>query len=129
MASAGQGFDTYADLEALAAAVESGATALPDDVVVALACPARPAFEDTPEGRPGSWGLPQVAGRGGTGESSPVDAAHRATGEALELVQAWLADDRFANSRLVVLTSGAVAAGADEPVADLTHAAVWGLVR
>ncbi|MGW7687655.1 type I polyketide synthase [Streptomyces asiaticus] len=147
LASAGQRFDTYADLDALATAVESGATALPDDVVVVLSASlpvfedggagaepganqARPAFEDTPEGRPGSWGLPQVAGRGGIGEcSSPADTAHRATAEALSLLQRWLADDRFTNSRLVVLTSGAVAAGTDEPVADLTHAAVWGLVR
>ncbi|WP_413101306.1 type I polyketide synthase [Streptomyces sp. Inha503] len=135
LASAGQRFETFADLDALAAAVESGETVLPDDVVVALpwslaATQARPAFEDTPEGRPGSWGLPQVAGRGGFGEcSSPADTAHRATAEALSLLQRWLADDRFTNSRLVVLTSGAVAAGADEPVADLAHAAVWGLVR
>ncbi|MGK3110913.1 SDR family NAD(P)-dependent oxidoreductase, partial [Streptomyces mordarskii] len=158
LASTGQRFDTYADLDALATAVESGAT-LPDDVVVGLplnlAAPhataasqarpapqdrgpgaepgthqARPAFEDTPEGRPGSWGSPQAAGRGGTGESSSsVDTVHRATAQALELVQAWLADERFADARLVLLTSGAVAAGTDEPVADLTHAAVWGLVR
>ncbi|WP_371106232.1 MULTISPECIES: type I polyketide synthase, partial [Streptomyces] len=128
-------FETFADLDALAAAVESGATGLPDDVVVALpgnvaAIQARPAFEDTPEGRLGSWGLSQVAGRGGIGECpSPADTVHRATAEALGLLQRWLADDRFANSRLVVLTSGAVAAGVDEPVADLAHAAVWGLVR
>ncbi|WP_413799337.1 type I polyketide synthase [Streptomyces iranensis] len=152
LASVGQRFDMYADLEALATAVESGASVLPDDVVVALpgivaphaagvsqagsanqagsAIQARPAFEDTPGGRPGSWGLPQVVGRGGIGEcSSPADTAHRATAEALSLLQRWLSDDRFANSRLVVLTSGAVAAGRDEPVADLAHAAVWGLVR
>ncbi|WP_349345107.1 type I polyketide synthase [Streptomyces rapamycinicus] len=166
LASSGQRFETYADLEALAAAVESGASVLPDDVVVALSAglpgfgdggagaeaaagaashvgsgganQARPAFEDTPEGRPGSWGLlshaaePHVdaVGRGGAGEcSSPADTAHRATAQALGLLQQWLADDRFANSRLVVLTSGAVGAGADEPVADLAHAAVWGLVR
>ncbi|WP_262706398.1 MULTISPECIES: type I polyketide synthase, partial [Streptomyces] len=158
LASAGQRFETFADLDALAAAVESGTTVLPDDVVVDLpgnvaafegrgaaaesaagvasdagsgaAIQARPAIEDTPEGRPGSWGLPQVSGRGGTGEClSPADTVHRATAEALGLLQRWLADDRFANSRLVVLTSGAVAAGADEPVADLAHAAVWGLVR
>ncbi|MFF4484807.1 type I polyketide synthase, partial [Streptomyces sp. NPDC001520] len=59
----------------------------------------------------------------------PVGAVHRATAQALSLLQQWLADDRFTNSRLVMLTSGAVAAGTDEPVADLTHAAVWGLVR
>ncbi|MBO3681849.1 type I polyketide synthase, partial [Streptomyces sp. NEAU-YJ-81] len=122
LASTGQRFDTYADLDALATAVESGA-ALPDDVVVALQ--ARPAIEDR-----GPGAEPQVAGRGGIGESSsPADAVHRATAQALSLLQQWLNDDRFTNSRLVLLTSGAVAAGADEPVADLTHAAVWGLVR
>ncbi|MBU3868944.1 SDR family NAD(P)-dependent oxidoreductase, partial [Streptomyces sp. 4503] len=129
LASTGQRFDAYADLDALATAVESGA-ALPDDVVVALssnfpAYQARPAIEDR-----GPGAEPQVAGRGGTGEcSSPVDAAHRATARALSLLQRWLADDRFTNSRLVLLTSGAVAASTDEPVADLAHAAVWGLVR
>ncbi|WAP56084.1 type I polyketide synthase [Streptomyces sp. S465] len=101
LASTGQRFDTYADLAALATAVESGDVALPDDVVVGFA--------------PG-------------GDGGPA-AVHRATGEALALVQAWLADDRFADARLAVLTSGAVAAGTDEPVADLAHAAVWGLLR
>ncbi|MBI0301188.1 KR domain-containing protein, partial [Streptomyces sp. PRKS01-29] len=149
LASAGQRFDAYADLDALATAVESGATALPDDVVVALssslvaphaaaASHARPAFEDAPEGRPGAWGLPghaaephiDAAERGGTGEcSSPADTAHHATAQALSLLQRWLADDRFTNSRLVLLTPGAVATGADEPVADLAGAAVWGLLR
>ncbi|WP_143645364.1 type I polyketide synthase, partial [Streptomyces antioxidans] len=143
LASAGHRFETYADLDALAVAVESGATVLPDDVVVALpgsfAAPhagpdgviqARPAIEDTPGGRPGSGGLPPVSERGGTGESSsPADTAHRATVQALSLLQQWLADDRFTDSRLVLLTSGAVAAGVDEPVDDLAHAAVWGLVR
>ncbi|MCG0291098.1 type I polyketide synthase, partial [Streptomyces sp. PSAA01] len=111
LASSGQRFDAYADLDALAAAVESGA-ALPDDVVVALQ--ARPAIEDR-----GPGAEPQVA----------ADAVHRATARALGLLQRWLNDDRFTNSRLVLLTSGAVAAGTDEPVADLIHAAVWGLVR
>ncbi|MBU3871523.1 SDR family NAD(P)-dependent oxidoreductase, partial [Streptomyces sp. 4503] len=68
--------------------------------------------------------------RGGTGESSsPADVVHRATAQVLSLLQRWLNDDRFADARLVLVTSGAVAAGADEAVADLAHAAVWGLVR
>ncbi|MFI1038227.1 type I polyketide synthase [Streptomyces hygroscopicus] len=100
LASSGQRFDSYADLDALATAVESGA-ALPDDVVVAFA----PAEDGGPA------------------------AVHRSTAEALALVQAWLGDERFDQARLTVLTSGAVAAGTDEPVADLAHAAVWGLVR
>ncbi|WP_210945451.1 type I polyketide synthase, partial [Streptomyces sp. MK37H] len=41
----------------------------------------------------------------------------------------WLADDRFTDSRLVLLTSGAVATETGEPVADLAGAAVRGLVR
>ncbi|MCK2241768.1 MULTISPECIES: type I polyketide synthase [unclassified Crossiella] len=45
-------------------------------------------------------------------------------GQALELVQRWLTEERFANSRLVVVTSGAV-----ETVTDLGASAVWGLVR
>ncbi|GAB3888018.1 hypothetical protein GCM10029964_054940 [Kibdelosporangium lantanae] len=50
------------------------------------------------------------------------------TGRVLRTVQTWLADDRFAGSRLVVVTSGAVSV-AGEDVTDLAGAAVWGLVR
>ncbi|KIF02159.1 beta-ketoacyl synthase, partial [Streptomyces sp. RSD-27] len=56
-------------------------------------------------------------------------AAHAATAHTLDLVQGWLADERFAASRLAVVTRGAVATGPDEDVTDLAHAAVWGLVR
>ncbi|MET8546887.1 beta-ketoacyl reductase, partial [Kitasatospora sp. NPDC004799] len=50
-------------------------------------------------------------------------------GEALALLQLFAADRRLAASRLVLLTGGAVAAGAGEEVTDLAAAAVWGLVR
>ncbi|MEU1807303.1 type I polyketide synthase, partial [Streptomyces sp. NPDC019937] len=63
------------------------------------------------------------------GGEDVAGATHRATAEVLALVQAWLGDERFADARLVVLTSGAVAAGTDETVADLAQAAVWGLLR
>ncbi|KOG47723.1 polyketide synthase, partial [Streptomyces virginiae] len=46
----------------------------------------------------------------------------------LELAQRWLADERFADSRLAVLTEGAVAA-ADTERPDPALAAVWGLIR
>jgi acyl transferase domain-containing protein/acyl carrier protein len=61
----------------------------------------------------------------------PVEPAdvHESAGRALAMVQAWLADERTAGSRLVFVTSGAVATRADEDVPDLVHAAVWGLVR
>ncbi|MEU5425239.1 type I polyketide synthase [Streptomyces olivoreticuli] len=58
-----------------------------------------------------------------------ADAAHRATAEFLALIQEWLGDERFADSRLVVLTSGAVAAAPGEPVSDLVGATVRGLAR
>ncbi|MEU7012037.1 SDR family NAD(P)-dependent oxidoreductase, partial [Streptomyces sp. NPDC046332] len=48
---------------------------------------------------------------------------------ALERVQQFLADDRLASFRLVIVTRGAVAAGDGEGVPDLVHAALWGLLR
>ncbi len=50
---------------------------------------------------------------------------HAATHEVLALLQSWLADARFAASRLVITTRGAVG----DEVTDLAGAAVWGLVR
>jgi len=47
----------------------------------------------------------------------------------LALVQAWLAEERLAGSRLVVLTRGAVAAGPGRQAVDPVQAAAWGLVR
>ncbi|MFB9338287.1 SDR family NAD(P)-dependent oxidoreductase, partial [Actinoplanes octamycinicus] len=67
-----------------------------------------------------------------TGESAEDDAAarvHAATGEALLLAQDWLNDDTLAGSRLVLVTRGAVATRPDEPLPDLAHAALWGLIR
>ncbi|MGF1430304.1 type I polyketide synthase [Kitasatospora sp. LaBMicrA B282] len=56
------------------------------------------------------------------------DDARAAAGQALELVQRWLAEERFAGARLVLVTEGAV--GLDgEDVRDLGGAAAWGLVR
>ncbi|MDX3804706.1 SpnB-like Rossmann fold domain-containing protein, partial [Streptomyces sp. AK04-3B] len=59
----------------------------------------------------------------------PARAAHLTTAQVLRVVQQWSADDRFAGSRLVVVTRDAVAAGFGESVRDLPAAAVWGLVR
>jgi acyl transferase domain-containing protein len=57
-----------------------------------------------------------------SGESDDVpDAVRAALGSALGLVRGWLADERFAGSRLVLVTRG----GPD----DLVHAPVRGLVR
>ncbi|THA34085.1 SDR family NAD(P)-dependent oxidoreductase [Streptomyces sp. A1277] len=59
----------------------------------------------------------------------PAGAARAAAHWALALVQGWLADERFAGARLVLVTRGAVAAGHDGGPADLPAATVHGLVR
>ncbi|WP_030293807.1 type I polyketide synthase [Streptomyces katrae] len=61
---------------------------------------------------------------GGSGE----DAVLALTSRVLEAVQAWLAGTGLEESRLVVVTRGAVPAG-DGAVTDPAGAAVWGLVR
>lgn len=51
-----------------------------------------------------------------------------ATERVLTALKDWLADERTAEARLLVLTGGAVTTG-DEGAVDLAGAAVWGLVR
>ncbi len=61
---------------------------------------------------------------------APVPQAVRVlTDEVLATAQAWLTADALADTRLVVVTRGAVAAQDDERVVDLAGAAVWGLLR
>lgn len=57
----------------------------------------------------------------GTGDAAA--AAHAATARVLETLRDWSAEERFAASRLVVVTRGA------SDGADPAAAAVWGLVR
>ncbi|MGW1139790.1 SDR family NAD(P)-dependent oxidoreductase, partial [Streptomyces zhihengii] len=63
-----------------------------------------------------------------TPDGSPADAARTATGEALALVQRWLASEWLTEARLVVVTRGAVSV-ADGESPDVAQAAVWGLLR
>ncbi|WP_416904048.1 beta-ketoacyl synthase N-terminal-like domain-containing protein [Micromonospora echinospora] len=95
------GMPAYADVAALLAAVEAGE---PSPEVVLL--PVR-----------------GVAGM-------PVPEAVRAlTVDVLATVQAWLAADVLADTRLVVLTRGAMTVGDEERVTDPAGTAVWGLLR
>ncbi|MFI8952061.1 SDR family NAD(P)-dependent oxidoreductase [Streptomyces sp. NPDC053750] len=90
----------FADLAALAAAVEAGQP-MPDVVLYPVA--------------------PAVA--------SPAPQAVREVAlPVLEAVRTWLADDRFGGSRLVFVTRFAVAARPQDTL-DLAQAPVWGLVR
>ncbi len=93
------------DLAALGASVEAGDTTVPALVLASFAPVAQGPDED-------------VAG-----------AAHQEAQRALALVQEWLADERFGDARLVVVTRGAMAAGSEADVTDLAHAPLWGLVR
>nr|WP_267899253.1 type I polyketide synthase [Nocardia stercoris] len=64
-----------------------------------------------------------------TGDDRATPAAVRAlTHRVLAVLQTFTASERFASSRLLVVTAGAAAA-AGEPVTDLAGAAAWGLVR
>ncbi|MBU3868937.1 hypothetical protein KN815_34260, partial [Streptomyces sp. 4503] len=96
------GATAYGDLGTLADAVAAGTAPAPEYVVVS------PSAE--------------------TGERV-ARAAHRAAAAALDAVQRWLEEERFGDAPLVVVTRGAVAVEAAEPVADLAGAAVWGLLR
>ncbi|GAA2460880.1 hypothetical protein GCM10010421_62950 [Streptomyces glaucus] len=58
----------------------------------------------------------------------PAGAVHELTHRALTLMQEFLAEDRFARTRLVFVTRGAVAPRGED-VTDPAAAAVWGLVR
>ncbi|MGC0328990.1 acyl transferase domain-containing protein/thioesterase domain-containing protein/acyl carrier protein [Streptomyces sp. SAI-170] len=57
-----------------------------------------------------------------------ADAARAATHRALDAVHTWLAESRFPDARLVVVTQGAVGLPGED-VTDLGAAAVHGLVR
>ncbi|MBU7600366.1 polyketide synthase dehydratase domain-containing protein [Streptomyces sp. P38-E01] len=63
------------------------------------------------------------AGDGAGASGGVVGEVHGAAGRALGLVRGWLGEERFAGSRLVLVTSGVVDG------ADLAGASVWGLVR
>ncbi|SHM81394.1 HAD-IIIC family phosphatase, partial [Actinacidiphila paucisporea] len=70
----------------------------------------------------------------GGGQDHAGDEAARTRAvlrDALRELQEWLAGDRPASARLVVLTRHAVLTGAEEPgtTLDLAHASVWGLAR
>ncbi|MEU2926063.1 type I polyketide synthase [Streptomyces sp. NPDC007251] len=106
---AGQGVPARAvsDLDALRAALDGGATA---STTVLLT-------------------LGSAGGDASSDSDALAAAAQDATATVLTTLQQWLADERLDAARLVVLTRHAVAAGDDDPLPNLVHAPVWGLVR
>src|SRR6185295_4575122 len=95
--------DRYDDLEAVFHALDRGEDA-PDLVVVPL-------------------------GSLAAATTDIVEDAHRTAADALVLLQTWIADERLAAARLVILTQRAVSVAPDEDVLDLAHAPLWGLVH
>ncbi len=80
---------------------------------------------DTSGATPPEWVLVEV-GRQQAEDSAA--GAHAATASTLSLLQDWLANERFAETGLVLLTRGAVAAVEGDRL-DLTQAPLWGLLR
>ncbi|MET8912752.1 beta-ketoacyl synthase N-terminal-like domain-containing protein, partial [Micromonospora sp. NPDC004551] len=93
----------YPDVAALAAAVSAGVPA-PDAVLLSVIGP-----HGADGGRP--------------------ERVRSVTAEVLAVVQAWLAAEALADTRLVVVTRDAVAARDEDRIGDLAGAAVWGLLR
>ncbi|MFF0478729.1 type I polyketide synthase [Streptomyces sp. NPDC004284] len=88
------------------------------------------AFEpDAPPAAARPAGPAVVACPGGAAASDVPAAARDAVRRTRDLLARWLAGDRPAEDRLVLVTRGAVAARPGETVTDLAQAAVWGLVR
>ena len=58
-----------------------------------------------------------------------LSVAHAGAHRVLDVLQAWLAEERLAHSRLVILTAGAVATGPQEDVRHLMAAPLWGMAR
>ncbi|WP_327139049.1 SDR family NAD(P)-dependent oxidoreductase [Nocardia sp. NBC_01327] len=133
------GTDRYPDLAALRAAVIAGDAA--PGLVVAPMFVTAVADPIATTADPVAEGMESVAVCADSGVSAavgadPVDtsdayaaATHRAVHAAAALVQDWIAEERFEDARLIVVTRGAVAAAAGEDIADLPGAAIWGLLR
>ncbi|MFJ9847724.1 SDR family NAD(P)-dependent oxidoreductase, partial [Kitasatospora sp. NPDC101155] len=92
--------ERYADLAALAEAIDAGAE-VPGTVLFPIA----------------------------VGTESPIAGVRETAAQVLAVLQSWTADERWADSRLVLVTQGAVAVEPGTDVADLAAASVWGLVR
>ncbi|XKQ87685.1 type I polyketide synthase [Streptomyces sp. RK9] len=116
------GAPVFADLAALAAAVDAG-----EEVPAAVVWSAGAGPVSAADGRDGSHGADARDGIDARDGFVRPESVSAALAEALAVVQGWLADERFADARLAVATRGAVAAG--DTVADPLGAAVWGLVR
>jgi acyl transferase domain-containing protein/acyl carrier protein len=130
--SAGADFDAREDLAAVGELVEGG---VPVCVAVLVDGALQRDPEDAAAGEDARVADDVDAAdvrempRGGESGAVMVRSAHTAVNGVLALLHEWLAEPRFAGSRLALVTRGAVATNAREDVGDLARAGVWGLVR
>ncbi|MFH8371833.1 beta-ketoacyl synthase N-terminal-like domain-containing protein, partial [Streptomyces sp. NPDC018031] len=111
LAAAGASVDSHADLPALIAALDAGEPA-PGRVVLTVHD-----WQTTPD--------PET-------RPPAQETAHQAravTSRLLGWLQTWLTEPRLTDTRLIVLTHGAIATGPDDHAPDLAHAPAWGLLR
>ena len=105
---AGASVGVFADLASLREALDGGA-AVPAQVLM-----------DCGDAEPGE---------AGEDRDDLAAAAHTTLHRILGVAQEWLADERLEESRLTVLTRGAVAAAPGDHVTGLAQAGVWGMLR
>ncbi|CAM3674338.1 type I polyketide synthase [Nocardiopsis rhodophaea] len=103
LSSASHRVTVHPDVHAVRESIDSGA---PAPEVVLLPCLPEP-------GRP----------------CGAADGARAALHSMLDVLHRWLDDERLEDTRLVIVTSGSVAAQTDDQVADLAHAPLWGMIR
>ncbi|HTA14024.1 MAG TPA: type I polyketide synthase [Solirubrobacteraceae bacterium] len=108
LGAAGVEIEAHRDLSSLGAVAQSGE---PVPRVVLMACD------------------PVAAEPGDGGSGFDPSLAHATANGMLAMLQEWLKDERFAASRLVLVTRRAVATSEVEDVHDLAQATIWGLVR
>ncbi|WP_455771707.1 SDR family NAD(P)-dependent oxidoreductase [Streptomyces virginiae] len=72
---------------------------------------------------------PPGDGAAGTGAAAESAAVRTALHSVLDTVKLLVADERLAGTRLAVLTRGAVTLGGEQQPGELSHRAVWGLLR
>jgi NADPH:quinone reductase-like Zn-dependent oxidoreductase/acyl carrier protein len=116
LADAGHSVEAHTDLRSLGSALDGGVAAPP---VVLVDCGA--VAVDAP-------GEVVTAGEATT-EDGERAAAHKIAHRVLSLIQDWLSDERFSGSRLILITTGAVAVRHGEDLAGIGQSPIWGLAR
>jgi acyl transferase domain-containing protein/acyl carrier protein len=126
------GVERYGELAELERAIEQGAP-VPEIVLMRAAeltsVPADADVANEGEGE-GEGERGERAASGGEGADAPLsaEAIRHSTRRALELAQAWIASERLAEAKLVLVTERAVAVASDE-APNLAQAALVGLMR